>query len=96
MTGDAPTLVFRGVGWWLGRVAVASLTSLVAGQVWESWPGKGWGNFPAGPVVPCLVPHFAVTLSVAVVVTLGECLGDVVGADHAVAVGFADLDALVG
>jgi hypothetical protein len=62
----------------------------------EARPGKGWGNFPGPPVLPRLVPPAAVTRSVAFVVTLGEGLGDVVGADHAVAVGFADLDALVG
>lgn len=36
------------------------------------------------------------TGSVVIIVTLADCLGDVLGADHAVAMGFADLDAFVG
>ena len=58
--------------------------------------GKGWGNFPGGAVFPRLVPPVVIAVSVAVVVTLGESVGDVLGADHAVAVRLADLDALVG
>jgi len=58
--------------------------------------GEGAGNLPRRPVRPRLVPRILATFSAVAGVTVGECLGDVVGADHAVAVGFADLDALFG
>jgi hypothetical protein len=63
---------------------------------WGRGPEKGWGNFPGGPVLPRLDPHVVATGCGVNVVTFGESLGDVVCADHAVAVGFADLDAFVG
>lgn len=62
----------------------------------EGAPGKWRGIFPGDRVLPRLDPPVVVTLSVIVFVTFGENMGDVVGTDHAVAVGFADLDAFVG
>ena len=80
-------------GFWRGVVYVVRCSrGWLLLVVWDGESGKGWGNFPDGPVVP----HLAITLFVLIVVTMGERLGDVGGADDAVAVGFADLDAFVG
>ena len=94
--GGSPTLVFEVLIGGQGVGAQPPPMVLVAGQVGEGGPGKRWGNFPGGPVLPRLAPSVVTTLSAVVVVTLSENSGAVVGADHAVAVGLADLDALVG
>jgi hypothetical protein len=60
--------------------------------------GRGGGG-EASPVprwFPGLVPRIRLTVSVVGGVAVGECVGDVPGADDAVTVGFADLDAVVG
>ena len=44
-----------------GRVAAASLTGFVAAQMGEVGLGEGWGNFPAGLVLPRLVPRIVIT-----------------------------------
>ena len=54
---------------------------VVAGERGDGWSGKWWGNFPGHSVLPRLVPHVVITVSVVAIVTLGESLGDVLGAD---------------
>jgi hypothetical protein len=89
---DVPTPVFRGltggrVGW---SPLPHGLLVLINGGKWGR--GRAGEISPAAPLLPRLVPRIVATVPV----TLGECLDDVVGADDAVAMRLADLDAVGG
>lgn len=98
--GICPGVLARPCSW-----AVFGLLALWGrGPRWVSVLIK-WGRWDRGPVRerspgpragPCLGPRFLVGVLVAGVVTFGEGLGDVVGADDFYSLGLGRLDVVCG
>ena len=87
------------IGVFSGRLAGlcgGSLAGVSAGQIRESSQGAGQGELPGIPLDPWLAPGVLVGVVLHAVVTLGDGLVDVLGADDHDAVGLAGSDLVVG